>query len=121
MGNNHNKDKEETKKDSRTNKNIYRYYILFIGNPDIGIKSLFNKIKDSKYIDNDKKLSKKLIYKKDQKEYILYFIDSDEDKEKLDLEVKGEKKIINIVSQNYFNADCIVLGYDVTNNKVSKK
>ena len=44
MGNNHNKDKEETKKDSRTNKNIYRYYILFIGNSDIGIKSLFNKI-----------------------------------------------------------------------------
>ena len=111
------KERRKNKEKQNKNKNIYKYYILFIGSPGIGIKSLFNKIKDSKYLDDNKKLSKTLSYKKNKKEYILYFIDSDEDKENLDPEVKGEKKIINIVSKHYHNADCIVMGYDVTNKQ----
>ncbi len=110
-------ERRKNKEKQNKNKNIYKYYILFIGSPGIGIKSLFNKIKDSKYLDDNKKLSKTLSYKKNKKEYILYFIDSDEDKENLDPEVKGEKKIINIVSKHYHNADCIVMGYDVTNKQ----
>ena len=110
-------ERRKNKEKQSKNKNIYKYYILFIGSPGIGIKSLFNKIKDSKYLDDNKKLSKTLSYKKNKKEYILYFIDSDEDKENLDPEVKGEKKIINIVSKHYHNADCIVMGYDVTNKQ----
>ena len=85
-------ERRKNKEKQNKNKNIYKYYILFIGSPGIGIKSLFNKIKDSKYLDDNKKLSKTLSYKKNKKEYILYFIDSDEDKENLDPEVKGEKK-----------------------------
>ena len=110
-------ERRKNKEKQNKNKNIYKYYILFIGSPGIGIKSLFNKIKDSKYLDDNKKLSKTLSYKKNKKQYILYFIDSDEDKENLDPEVKGEKKIINIVSKHYHNADCIVMGYDVTNKQ----
>ena len=110
-------ERRKNKEKQNKNKNIYKYYILFIGSPGIGIKSLFNKIKDSKYLDDNKKLSKTLSYKKNKKEYILYFIDSDEDKENLDSEIKGEKKIINIVSKHYHNADCIVMGYDVTNKQ----
>ena len=110
-------ERRKNKEKQNKNKNIYKYYILFIGSPGIGIKSLFNKIKDSKYLDDNKKLSKTLSYKKNKKEYILYFIDSDEDKENLDPEVKGEKKIINIVSKHYHNADCIVMGSDVTNKQ----
>ena len=110
-------ERRKNKEKQNKNKNIYKYYILFIGSPGIGIKSLFNKIKDSKYLDDNKKLSKTLSYKKNKKEYILYFIDSDEDKENLDPEVKGEKKIINIVSKHYHNADCIVMGYDATNKQ----
>ena len=84
-------------------KNKYKYNILFIGSSKIGTKtSLIKRIKDGKFIEihENEDISEHFIIEKDDKIIILYLIDT--------------KKLDN---DYYKNADCIVMGYDVTNKK----
>ena len=110
--NNANKDK----------KHICKYYILFIGSNRIGTKtSLIKRIKGGKYVDvtkDNNTIYEKIIYEKDNKEFILYLIDAEvAKKEYKELELDGEKLIVNIISNYPSNADCIIMGYDLTNKK----
>ena len=60
-------------------------------------------------IDNNetnKEICYNFIYKKDNNEIILYLIDTN-----------GEKEKRELCDVYYKNADCIIMGYDVTNNQ----
>jgi len=93
-------------------KHRYKFNILFIGESGIGTKtSLIKRIIEGKFrqIKEYKEKCEHLFLEKDNKEIILYLIDT-----------KGKKEII-IVSDDYFsNADCIIMGYDVTNKQSFK-
>ena len=98
-----NKEKEETKEIIEKEK--YKYNIVFVGESGIGTKtSLIKTIIEDQFIDNRK--VQHLIYEKKNKEIILYLIDTHCEKEKRDS--------CNIY---YKNADCIIMGYDVTNKQ----
>ena len=98
-----NKEKGETKEIIEKEK--YKYNIVFVGESGIGTKtSLIKTIIEDQFIDNRK--VQHLIYEKKNKEIILYLIDTHCEKEKRDS--------CNIY---YKNADCIIMGYDVTNKQ----
>ena len=84
-------------------KDKYKYNILFIGASKIGTKtSLIKRIKEGKFIEvhENKEKCEHFIIEKDDKIIILYLIDTK-----------------NLDNDYYKNADCIVMGYDVTNKK----
>ena len=110
--NNANKDK----------KYIYKYYILFIGSNGIGTKtSLIKRIKGGKYVDvtkDNNTIYEKITYIKDNKEFILYLIDAEAaKKEKTESNLFGENETVNFISDSQYNADCIIMGYDLTNKQ----
>ena len=114
MGNNHNKKEIKKNNEIKTNENIikeqYKYNILLIGESDIGTKtSLIKRVIEGKFIDINYKEREKcenLIYETDNKKIILYLIDTNGKKDKREL------------AKKYFkNADCIIMGYDVTNKE----
>ena len=104
-------------------KSIYEYNILFVGETGIGTKtSLIKRIKEGKFIEStgdNKEINQKLIYEKDNKEIIFYLIDTNTEKEKSYLNETNADKIKNnpFLYDYYKNADCIIMGYDVTNKK----
>ena len=61
-------------------KEIYKYNILFVGEPGIGTKtSLIKRIKEGKFINNIEKnqvYKEKIIYEKDDKKIMIYLIDT---------------------------------------------
>lgn len=102
-------------------KSIYKYNILFIGEPGTGTKtSLIKRLKGGQYIENIKE------YKENNEvikyemgtnaEYILYLIDINGKKEKTRL-IDPEKREKCSYHDYYTNADIIVMGYDVTYRK----
>ena len=98
---------------------IYKSNIVFVGEKGTGTKtSLIKRIKEGKYIgniDTYKEIIEKIIYEKDNKEFILYLIDTDTGKEKTNLTLKNNE---NYEYTNYYkNADFIIMGYDVTNKQ----
>ena len=110
--NNANKDK----------KYIYKYYILFIGSNGIGTKtSLIKRIKGGKYVDvtkDNNTIYEKITYIKDNKEFILFLIDAEAaKKEKTESNLFGENETVNFISDSQYNADCIIMGYDLTNKQ----
>ena len=126
MGNNQNKIKKlkqnNVNKDKKYINDQSKYYILFVGSSGIGTKtSLIKRIKEDKFIDvtkDNNTIYEKIIYEKDNKEFILYLIDAEvAKKEYKELELDGEKLIVNIISNYPSNADCIIMGYDLTNKK----
>ena len=74
---------------------------------------MIKRIIEGKFINvnnDNKEKCERFIYKKDNKEIILYLYDTDGDKEKRDL------------SKNYYkNSDYIIMGYDCIIKKVFKK
>jgi small GTP-binding protein len=117
MGNKQNKKKNNKEKDKnddpieetdeiiKKGKCKYKYNIVFVGESGVGTKtSLIKKIMEDQFIENRE--VQQLIYEKDDKEIILHLIDTHCEKEKRDS--------CNIY---YKNADCIILGYDVTNKQ----
>ena len=66
------------------------------------------KLTGDKYI--DEKISQNLIYFKNNKENILHLIDT-----------SGKKEKRNLSNVYYKNADCIIMGYDVTNKQSFKE
>ena len=110
----------EDKNNSNKTKEIYKYNILFVGEEGIGTKtSLIKRIKEGKFIDNiekDKVYKEKIIYEKDNKEIILYLIDTNAEKEKLSPKDQGDARKY-IINKYYKNANCIIMGYDVTNKQ----
>ena len=104
--NNENNDAEIEKKESNK-KTIYKYNILFVGEPGIGTKtSLIQRLIQGKFFkieEGHKEKCGHLVFESGDKEILLYLIDTSGDEEKLDL-----YKIY------YKNADCVILGYDVT-------
>ena len=102
--------KVSPKKEIRYEKKIYKFNILFIGETGIGTKtSLIKKIMGEELIDNNetkKEICYNFIYEKDNNEILLYLIDTNGDNEKR-----------NLYNAYYKNADCIIMGYDVTNNQ----
>ena len=126
MGNNQNKIKKlkqnNVNKDKKYINDQSKYYILFVGSSGIGTKtSLIKRIKEDKFIDvtkDNNTIYEKIIYEKDNKKFILYLIDAEvAKKEYKELELDGEKLIVNIISNYPSNADCIIMGYDLTNKK----
>ena len=142
MGNKHNNKKRDIKninskekeiineiiqfKKTQKNKNkiIYKYNILFVGEAGIGTKtSLIKRIKEGKFIDNieDKKLfSEQIIYEEGNKEIILYLIDTNAEIEEKREKTRPDEKIERreyIINKYYKNADCIIMGYNVTNKQ----
>ena len=126
MGNNQNKIKKlkqnSVNKDKKYINDQSKYYILFVGSSGIGTKtSLIKRIKEDKFVDvtkDNNTIYEKIIYEKDNKEFILYLIDAEvAKKEYKELELDGEKLIVNIISNYPSNADCIIMGYDLTNKK----
>ena len=96
--------KKKTKNEKKDGK--YKYNILFIGETGIGTKtSLIKRIIEGKFIENIEEDEEKCFnfsFKKKNKEFILYLIDTSGKTEKRDL------------CKNYYkNADCIIMGYDV--------
>ena len=83
-----------------------KYNIVFVGETGVGTKtSLIHRIKEGKYFDineEHKETNEKIIYEKGNKTTILYLIDTE---------------IREIAPQYYKNADCIIIGYDVTNKQ----
>ena len=110
----------EDKNNSNKTKEIYKYNILFVGEEGIGTKtSLIKRIKEGKFIDNienNKVYKEKIIYEKDNKEIILYLIDTNAEKEKLSPKDQGDARKY-IINKYYKNANCIIMGYDVTNKQ----
>ena len=126
MGNNQNKIKKlkqnSVNKNKKYIKDQSKYYILFVGSSGIGTKtSLIKRIKEDKFVDvtkDNNTIYEKIIYEIDDKEFILYLIDAElAKKEYKELELDGEKEIVNIISNYPSNADCIIMGYDLTNKK----
>ena len=123
MGNKQTKNKKtEANGVNIQEKCICKYYIKFVGSSGIGTKtSLIKRIKENKFVnitEDNKSNYEKIIYKKNNKEFILYLIDSEAvENDKSDINSDKEKKIIKYVSYGFSDADCIVMGYDVTNKK----
>ena len=115
--------KEKIEKIEIIQKVIYKYNILFVGEAGIGTKtSLIKRIKEGKFIEStgdNKEINQKLIYEKDNKEIIFYLIDTNTEKEKSYLNETNVDKIKNnpFLYDYYKNADCIIMGYDVTNKQ----
>ena len=118
MGNNQN-NKKKSKENDKNNitKDICKYYILFIGKIEFKDNTnLIQRIEEGQYIDKNKKYIKKIFYEKDNKEFILYLIDSNATFEESEINDK-EIEIAKIVKEFYFNADCIIMGYDINNKQ----
>ena len=118
MGNNQN-NKKKSKENDKNNitKDICKYYILFIGKIEFKDNTnLIQRIEEGQYIDKNKKYIKKIVYEKDNKEFILYLIDSNATFEESEINDK-EIEIAKIVKEFYFNADCIIMGYDINNKQ----
>ena len=102
------KDKNSRNKD----KDRYKFNILFIGESDIGAKtSLIKRLIEGKFIElkeQEKRYEKceYLFFEKEDKKIILYLIDTN-----------GKKERRNFVNDYFQNADCIIIGYDVTNKQ----
>ena len=115
--------KEKIVKSKTIQKAMYKYNILFVGEAGIGTKtSLIKRIKEGKFIEStgdNKEINQKLIYEKDNKEIIFYLIDTNTEKEKSYLNETNVDKIKNnpFLYDYYKNADCIIMGYDVTNKQ----
>ena len=114
MGNNFNqKEKNEFKENKikeNIEKEIYKYNILFIGESGTGTKtSLIKRIIEGRFINiknNQKEKSENIVFETYNKKIMLYLIDTDGDESRREF------------NQKYFkNADCIIMGYDVTNIK----
>ena len=105
--------------------NIYKYNILFIGEPGTGTKtSLIKRIKEGIFIENIKEykeINETIILERTyDDEYLLYLIDRNAEEEKIYLTdpEQGKKKYFSISIPNYYkNADIIIMGYDVTNKR----
>ena len=102
-------------------KYIYKYNILFIGEPGTGAKtSLIKRLKGGRYIENIKEYKENNEIIKDEiginEERIFYLIDTNGQKEKSCL-IDPEKRKEEYYHNYYTNADIIVMGYDVTNRK----
>jgi len=100
-------------------KEIYKYNILFVGEAGIGTKtSLIKRVKEGKFIESseeNKEINHKIIYEKDNKEIILYLIDTNsiiEKQKPISNKVDDEREYI--IERFYKNADCIIMGYDIT-------
>jgi hypothetical protein len=95
---------------------IYEYNILFVGEAHIGTKtSLIKRIKTGKFFDNiedDKIYRENITYERDNKKIILYLIDTDAKNGK---NLKLDSNYI--INHYYDNADCIIMGYDITNKQ----
>ena len=104
MGNKHIVNKKENI--NNTDKYICKYNIVILGENGVGTKaSLIQRIKEGKFIDlsgEHKEKNEKIIYEKVNKTTIFYLIDT-------------ERR--EIASEYYKNADCIIMGYDVTNKQ----
>ena len=103
-------------------KNIYKYNIVFVGETRIGTKtSLIQRIKQGKYFKvtgEHKEISEKIIYSTDDNKILLYLIDTNGEREKLKMKgINGEEEKRDLATRYYKNADCIVMGYDVTNRQ----
>ena len=103
------KDENLKIEEEKPKKVIYKYNILFVGESGIGTKtSLIKRIKEGKFIEvnNHTEIQEHFIFEKEDKSIILYLIDT------------NSKREDNNSSNNYFKiADCIIMGYDVTNKK----
>ena len=101
-------------------KEIYKYNILFVGEPGIGTKtSLIKRIKEGKFIDNIEKnqvYKEKIIYEKDDKKIMIYLIDTNSENEYRYLDITEDKRKYTIKTYSK-NADCIIMGYDITNKQ----
>ena len=123
MGNKHNKienknlknniEKEQIKTQEKVESNkkdIYKYNILFIGENGVGTKtSLIKRIIEGKFIKikkDNKEKCENLILEKDNKQIILYLIDTNGNKDKRDLCKIYYKKV-----------DYVIMGYDCTNKE----
>ena len=99
---------EDLKYLENKDKDIYKFNLLFIGESEVGTKtSLINRIKKGKFIQIEKQEKEKceyLFFEKDDKIIMLYLIDTN-----------GEKEKRNDTNVYFQNADCIIMGYDVTN------
>ena len=110
--NNNNNNKKDNIPDIKENKTIekikrerYKYNILFLGEAGVGTKtSLIKRIIGEKF--NDNFLFQKLILEKDDKEIVLYLINTHEE--------KGKNKYYGSL---YAISDVIIIGYDVTNEQ----
>ena len=101
-------------------KEIYKYNILFVGEPGIGTKtSLIKRIKEGKFINNIEKnqvYKEKIIYEKDDKKIMIYLIDTNSENEYRYLDITEDKRKYTIKTYSK-NADCIIMGYDITNKQ----
>ena len=114
---------EEIKNTNKKIKKIYEYNILFVGEAHIGTKtSLIKRIKTDKFIDNlgdDEVNREKIEYEKNNNKIILYLIDTNAENDKKSLE--DQKVDFNNITNYYENADCIIMGYDITNKQSFEK
>ena len=131
MGNEQNSKKGENKNDkknidkiitNKTDKCIFKYNILFVGETGVGTKtSLIQRIKEGKFIDNmekHKEKSEKIIYEKYGNKILLYLIDTNGEREKLKIHGNNrEEEKRDFVDKYYNNADCIIMGIDLTNKQ----
>ena len=101
---------EDIKNLENKDKAKYKFNILFIGESEVGTKtSLINRIKEGKFIQLEKHKEEKcdyLYFEKEDKNIILYLIDTN-----------GKKENRNGSNIYFQNADCIIMGYDVTNKQ----
>ena len=111
----HIKSMNELKKDKNSenkDKDRYKFNILFIGESGIGAKtSLIKRLIEGKFIElkeQEKRYEKceNLFFEKEDKKIILYLIDTN-----------GKKERRNFVNDYFQNADCIIMGYNVTNEQ----
>ena len=115
------KENIQVKKIIKENKTkiLFKYNILFVGETKIGTKtSLIKRLKEDKFIENienKKEIREQIFYEKDNNEILLYLIDTNTEKEKINLKHEGLKDDYN--NEYYKNADCIIIGYDVTNKQ----
>ena len=110
--NENNQEKEIIEEIEDIKADIYKFNILFVGESGVGTKtSLIKKILGNKYIDN--KDIQKLIYLNNNKKYILHLIEKNRETD----EKNSSNIYLNNASRFFKNADCIILGYDVTNEQ----
>ena len=111
----HIKNMNELKKDKNSenkDKDRYKFKILFIWESGIGAKtSLIKRLIEGKFIElkeQEKRYEKceYLFFEKENKKIILYLIDTN-----------SKKEMRNFVNDYFQNADCIIIGYDVTNKQ----
>ena len=106
MGNNSNEIRGNIEKKEKI---PYKYNILFIGDSRVGTKtSLIKRIIEGKFIeitDEYKENCETLVFEKEDKKIILYLIDT----------IDNERE--DIIKKYFKFADCIIMGYDVTNEE----